>query len=212
MAAPGTPAMTSDGEPGTSLIRSGDEATLLRHRLERPARAGRYALLFLGGVVLAAGVALYVTDGSILGVAFALFGAVLLALGAIQHVLLRRELRLWPLDALLFEDGIELVLSNGEIRGLTWTDPEFALALVARRAPAPAKREYLLVWLSEGKLPSVELSEDGFEAVLREATARRLLVSEHRRGAGDAASRWIEVKAGFSPPPLSLESPAESPS
>ncbi len=209
MEAPESGDTGSAGEPGTSLIRTGAEAEFLRRWLERPARAGRYALIGLGGTVVAAGVAVYLTNGSVLGIAFALFGAVLLGLGAVQHVLLRRELANWPLDALLFEDGIELVLSNGEIRGLPWADPTFSLALVSRKAPAPAHREFLLVWTNEGKIPSVELSEEGFEAVLREASARRLLIEERRRGRGDAPARWILVTAGGGSAALSLDRPAE---
>jgi hypothetical protein len=209
MEPPGTEVSTAHGEEGTSLIRTGPEAEFLREWLQRPARLGRYALLCLGGVVLGAGVALFLTNGSILGVAFALFGGVLLALGAVQHVLLRHELTHWPLDALLFEDGIELVLSNGEIRASTWSDPNFSIALVSRRAPAPANREYLLIWMSEGKIPSVELSEAGFDALLQEATARRLDIDERRRGRGDVPSRWIWVKGGLGSTTLSLEAPTE---
>lgn len=209
MAAPEHGDTAPAGEPGTSLIRTGAEAEFLRRWLERPARAGRYALIGLGGTVVAAGVAVYLTNGSVLGIAFALFGAVLLVLGAVQHLLLHRELANWPLDALLFEDGIELVLSNGEIRGLHWADPAFSLALVSRKAPAPAHREYLLVWTNEGKIPSVELSEAGFDALLREASARRLLIEERRRGRGEAPARWILVTAGGGTGALSLDRPAE---
>ena len=166
-------------------------------------------LQYLFGIMLTSMLFGLAGSAVMLGVAFALFGAVLLGLGAVQHLLLRRELANWPLDALLFEDGIELVLSNGEIRGLHWADPAFSLALVSRKAPAPAHREYLLVWTNEGKIPSVELSEDGFEALLREASARRLLIEERRRGRGEAPARWILVTAGSGTGTLSLDRPAE---
>lgn len=186
-------------EAGTSLIRTGTEADELQRRLERPARMGRYLLLLLGAIVLGAGLAVFLTNGSLLGIAFALFGAVLLVLGVVQHLLLRRELAHWPKEALLHEDGIELVLRNGEVRVLGWSDPEFAMALVARRAKPPVNREWLLLWIADTKVPSVELSEEGFDAVMREAEAHRLVVNERRRGKGDAESRWIEVRAYGSP-------------
>jgi hypothetical protein len=202
---PSDPGIAADAEVGTSLVRTGPEVAALRRALERPARAGRYMLLLLGAIALGAGVAVYLTNTTVLGLAFAAFGVVLLALGGVQHFLLRRDLRNWPQDALLFEEGIEIVLANGEIRVLPWTDPKFSLALVSRKAPAPANREFLLVWLAEGKIPSIEISEEGFDAVIREVAARRLIVQERRRGKGEAAGRWIAVSAGFASQPLQLD-------
>lgn len=183
-------------ERGISLVRTGDEATFLRHRLERPARFGRYVLAVLGAIAAAAGVALWISTGSALGLALGLFGGVLIVLGVVQHLLLRRDLNHWPTDALLWDDGLELVLYNGEVRGASWTDPDIGLHLVARRAPAPAQREYLLVWLMESSIPPVELSAEGFDRVTRAAVDRGLKISQTRKGSRKDAPQLIDIRQG----------------
>ncbi len=179
-----------------SLVRIGDDADQLRKRLERPARLGRYVLGVPGVVTAAAGIALWLIDHSIVGIAFAAFGGVLIVLGVAQHILLRRELAHWPMDALLFDEGIELTLTNGEVRGVMWSDPQLSIVLVNRRAPAPAGREFLLVWMMDSRIPLIELSAEGFDRLMRVAATQRLDVNERRRGHGDKAARWIEIRPG----------------
>jgi hypothetical protein len=182
---------------GISLVREDAAAASLRRRLERPARLGLYVLATPGAVTAAAGTALWLSSSSLLGVALATFGGVLVALGIAQLYLLRRDLEHWPDGALLWEEGVELVLHNGEVRGASWTDPDLALNLVARRAPLPADREYLLLWMSEGRIPSVELSEEGFARLRQAAVTHELTVTEHRRGRVSDGTQWIEIRSSM---------------
>ncbi|MCI4339596.1 MAG: hypothetical protein L3J68_04615 [Thermoplasmata archaeon] len=180
-------------EGGVSLIRDDEATALLRRRLERPARLGLYVLALPGAVAEAAGIALFLTSPSLLGVAVALFGGVLIVLGVVQFLLLQSDLAHWPDRVFLWEGGIELVLHNGEVRGVAWTDPDLALGLVARRAPPPAGREFLLVWMSEGRIPSIELSAEGFTRLRKAAEDHRLAVTEQRRGRASDGAQWIEI-------------------
>jgi len=162
--------------------------------MERPARIGRLVLVLLGTITAAAGIALWITEGVSLGLALGAFGAVLIALGTIQHFLYRREQFHWPDQAHLWSDGIELVLHNGEVRGASWSDPDFALQLVARRVSPPAAREYLLIWLMDSRVPPVELSADGFDQLRQVAVDRGLQVSQGRRGSRSDSTQWIEMR------------------
>lgn len=166
----------------------------------------------LGAVTAAGGVAAWVTNGREIGLALGIFGGVLIVLGLIQHLLLRRDLQHWPDQVVLRESGVELFLHNGEVRGLSWTDSDLALNLVSRKASPPANREYLLVWMSDPKIPSAELSADGFERLKQAAEAQRLMVTVNRRGRGEAGTQWMEIRRGtpsqFGAPP----SPSNTPS
>jgi hypothetical protein len=170
------------GPAGDSLIRTGEEAKLLRQRLERPARIGRYVLIMIGAITLGAGAADFVVTRLPTGIAVAIFGAVLLALGFVQHVLYRRDLQHWPTDVLMWDEGLELVLPNGEIRGVTWSDKDLAIQLISRRAPLPAEREYLLLWTSDSKIPAVEVSAEGFDRIAKTAADAGLKVTLTRKG------------------------------
>jgi len=182
-------------EPGLSIARSGEDATLLRRRLERPARLGRYAMTVLGAVTASAGVAFWVSTSSLVGVALGVFGALLVALGLVQHFLYRRDLEHWPTDVLLWDEGLELVLANGEVRGATWSDVDLALELVSRRAPLPAEREYLLLWLADSKIPPIQLSAEGYERLAKVAADGGLRITQSRRGARANAVQVIQIRA-----------------
>jgi len=189
-------------EEGFSLLRTGEEVAVLRHRLEQPARLGRYGLGVLGTITAGAGAGLWFATASLLGIALGVFGAVLIVLGVVQHLLLRRDRAHWPDDAFLWKEGLELVLHNGEVRGFSWSDPKLALDLVARRAPPPAAREYLLVWMMDPKIPSIELSADRFERLKAAAVAQHLIVTEHRSGKKAEGTQWVEIRPTVSRPPV----------
>lgn len=212
MASSTTGANVAPEPGGTSLVRSDSGAELLRRRVERPALVGQYVLGTLGAVTAAAGVALFLTDRSPLGLALAAFGAVLVVLGALQHLLIRRDRAHWPDQVLLWDGGVELVLHNGEVRGLSWDDPDLALDLVSRRAPAPADREYLLVWMSEGRIPSAELSLDGFEQLRRAAEGQHLMVTQPNPSRRPDGLQIIEIRPGAAgrpvPPPAGAGEPS----
>jgi len=190
--APPTKVLESPVEE-TSILRSGPAGVALRRKLERPARAGRLVLTMLGVVTAGAGVAMLSTAGNELGAAFTAFGGVLLSLGVVQHVLYRRDQAHWPEQAYLWSDGVELVLHNGEVRGASWSDPDLALQLIARRAPSPIVREYILIWLSDPKVPPVELTESGFEQLRQQAADHGLDLSQTRRGSRADSVQMIHI-------------------
>ncbi len=177
----------------TSILRDGPEADQLRDRMERPARAGRVILALLGVVTASAGTAMWVTTKSGVGIALAGFGGVLLLLGVVQHLLYRRDQAHWPDQAHLWSDGLELVLRNGEVRGASWSDPDFSIELIARRAPSPAEREYVMIWLMDPKIPPVELSAKGFERVRQSAATYGLDLSQNRRGSRADSTQMIHI-------------------
>jgi len=150
----------------------------------------------LGAVTAAAGVAAWITDALVPGLALGVFGAVLITLALVQHMLLRRDHSHWPVQAVLREDGVELFLRNGEVRGLSWADSDLALNLISRKAPPPANREYLLVWMSDPKIPSIELSAEGYDRLRQAAEAQRLIVMANRRGRSETGTEWIEIRHG----------------
>jgi hypothetical protein len=178
----------------SSILRTGPESDFLRNRMERPARIGRVTLGVPGAVAAAAGLTIWATDGSVLGLALGAFGAVLIVLGVVQHLLYRRDLAHWPDQAHLWDDGLELLLHNGEVRGTSWEDPELVLQLIARRAPLPAQREYLLMWLMDSKVPPVELSAEGYARLRRSAVDHSLRVTQNRRGANAEATELVEIR------------------
>ena len=155
---------------------------------------GLYVLSTLGLATTAIGAVLWLLAPSSLALGLVGLGGLLMLLGYVQHRLYRRDLALWPDQAILWDGGIELVLHNGDVRGVSWTEPDLALDLVARKAPSPAGREFLLVWMSEGKIPSVELTEEGFEKVQRVAVAHELTVLQRRHGRAADARQTVEIR------------------
>jgi len=191
---PHSGALKNPTADASSILRTGPDAELLRHRMERPARFGRVILPMFGAVTAAAGLAMLVVAGSALDLALGAFGLVLIVLGLVQHLLFRRDRSHWPDEACLWDDGLELVLHNGEVRGASWSDPDFALHLIARRAPAPTKREYLLIWLMESRIPPVEITAEGFDQVRRMAVDRGLQMQQTQRGTRRDATQHIDIR------------------
>ena len=183
-------------EDGISIAREGAEADTLYARMERPARLGRIVMGTLGAVTAAAGIAAWAIHVFLVGLALGVFGALLIVLALIQHILLRRDYQHWAKEVVLREDGVEIFLRNGDVRGLSWTDSDFALNLVSRAAPAPANREYLLVWMPDPRIPSIELSAEGYGLLKQSAEHQRMIVSHHRRGRKESATVWTEIRQG----------------
>jgi hypothetical protein len=175
----------TSGEPieeGVSIARTGPEAEYLRRQLERPAKFGRAAMVIVGAITLAAGTATWITSRTNVGMFVAAFGAVLVALGLIQHLLYRRDLENWPTGILLQDEGIEVVLSNGEIHGVTWSDPDLAVQLIGRPARPPANREYLLMLLMESRIPPIEITLEGFDRLRQIFGDHGFLITQSQRG------------------------------
>jgi hypothetical protein len=147
----------------------------------------------LGVMTAGAGIAIWITTGTIVGVAIATFGGVLLILGVVQHFLFRRDQEYWPEQAHLWNDGLELVLHNGEIRGASWSDPDFALQLVSRRAHAPIVREFMMIWLMDPKVPPVELTAQGYELLQQSAANRGLALTQSRKGFRPDSTQLVHI-------------------
>jgi hypothetical protein len=201
-------AAAPDGGGGVSLTRTDEGGAYLRRRIERPAIYGRSVLAGLGSVAVGAGAGLFFIDHSALGIALVTFGVVLDLLAGVQHRFLQRDRAHWPDQVMLWDGGVELVLHNGDVRGVSWTDPDLALNLISRRAPPPAEREYLLVWMSEGAIPSAELSEEGFARLRHAAESQLLAVTEPHRSRRPGATVWVEIRPGAASRPTPLKAAA----
>ncbi len=192
----GSGANTSPEEHGASLLRPPGEAADLRRRRERPAEIGRYLLILLGAICGGAGSALWITThvpfvaGALLG-----FGLILVALGATLHLVLLRERVRWPEEAHAWEEGIELLLHDGEIRAASWTDPKLALDVFVRPRPGAVGDERLMVWRMDSSVPACDLSEAGFERLMKAVASHNLGLAEYRRGRSNREARAYEIRA-----------------
>jgi hypothetical protein len=140
-----------------------------------------------------AGIAFWIESGSAVGIAFAVFGAVLVLLAVVQHFMLRRDLAHWPTDVLLYDEGLEVTLANGEVRGTTWTEPEISLILLSRPVRGSENREVLLMWGMDSKLPSAEITVEAFDRLPQVARDHGLVVEEQRRGSRLRPTRWVHI-------------------
>jgi len=179
---------------GPSLVRSGSDADLLRARSEGSARFSRNILLTLGAVTAGAGIVDGIVSRSDLGWAIGTFGVVLIALSGVQAALYRRDQKNRVAAVHLWDEGVELLLSNGEVRGGMWVDPDFGLQLVSRPAPPPAGREYLMIWLPDSHIPPVEITEDAYDRLGRTAADKGLHVSVARRGPREGGTQMIHIR------------------
>ena len=196
-------------ESGLSILREGEAAAFLRRRIERPSRIGLYALTAFGTFTAIIGAAVWILSPSDLALGLAVLGGVLIVLGYVQYLLYRRDQTNWPDQAYLWKGGVELVLHNGDVRGVSWTDPDLALDLVARKAPAPAGREFLLVWMTEGKIPSAEITEEGFDKIQRAAVAGELTVLNRRGGRRADSTQTVEIRQNAARKLLAAEAKAK---
>jgi len=197
-------------EAGVVLLRPGEEVEKLRRRRERPGEIGRSLLLLLGSICAGAGAALWFTHGSIVAEALVSFGAILIGLGLVEHVLLRRDRMHWVDQAHLWNDGIELILHNGEIRAASWTDPGLAFDIFVRPRRKPTDDERLLIWRKDPKVPPCDLSEVGLDKLKHAVTAHELGFTEFRRGRRTREARAYEVRAGRTSSRVSLSTPESS--
>jgi hypothetical protein len=203
------PPATSSEEHGHSLLRSDAECSEFRERMEVPSRWGRYVLVSLGVLIVGAATGIWFAHPSPAADGLLVFGLVLVVLGFVQHRLLLRDRDHWPKQAYLWAEGLELVLSNGEIRAAPWSDPKFVLDLYARPMKDGAPDEFLLVWKMDPKIPMCPITSKGFERVREAAVARGLEFSEYRADNRRRTLRGFEIRV---PPPTLARSsqPAES--
>ena len=194
--APASPAgmHPADGH-GLSLLRPPNETAELRRRRERPAEVGRSLLIVLGAVCSGASSALWATTHvSVVAVALLGFGLLLVAFGATLHLVLLRNRDRWPEAAHAWAEGIELLLHDGELRAVAWTDPKLALDLFVRPDRRSTDAEHLLVWRTGSPIPPCDLSEEGLARLLQMATTHDLRLTEFRQGRKGREARAYEIR------------------
>jgi len=156
----------------------------VRHVYERPTAVGRYALVGLGALTLGSGVGLVLAHYATIAFAILAFGLVLMILGALQHLVYVQGKAHWPDQLILFDGGVEVVLHNGDVRAVEWTDPKIDFEIHVRRAKRGEGEEAKLFWHMDRKVPPCPLSTEGFERIRVEALRRNLGYQELRRGRG----------------------------
>ncbi len=198
-ATPGPPPSDSaPDEHGFSLLKPHEEVASLRRRRERPAEVGRYLLILLGAVCTGTGGALWFSSGvRVLTVDLALlgFGLVLVALGAALHLFLLRDRDRWPESAHAWEEGLEIVLHDQEVKAALWTDPKLALDLFVHRPRNAADDVRLLYWRMDRAVPPCDLSQAGFDRLMRIVATRELRMAEFRSGSKGREARAYEIRA-----------------
>jgi len=183
-------------EHGVSLIHPLAESEALRRRRERPAEIGRYPLILLGAVCSASAVALWLTVHASPVTAMLLgFGLLLIALGGTLHLILLRDRDRWPEQAHAWEEGIEILLHNGELKAALWNDPKFALDIFVRSQKGARDDERVLYWKMESTVPPCDLTKEGFDRLMDVVRARDLHMAEYRAGRKGREMRAYEIRA-----------------
>lgn len=198
MATPtGTPSADAPAEEhGVSLLKPPEEAADLRRRRERPAEVGRTLLVTLGAICAGAGGALWVTSHiSIVAVALLAFGLTLIALGATLHLVLLRDRDRWPEGAHAWDEGIELLLHDGDLKAALWTDPKLALDVFVRPLHRSTSVERLLVWRMDSTVPPCDLSQEGFDRLMEVVVAQDLRLAEFSSGRKGREAKAFEIRA-----------------
>lgn len=189
----GSPALS---EHGLSLLAPADEVSAVRRRREKPAEIGRYLLLGLGGLAAGTSAVLgwQLPADRFIALAVVGFGLILVALGAILHLVLLRDRQRQPVEAHAWEDGIELILANGEVHGATWADPKLSIDVFVRPARRGHAEERLLVWGMGRSIPPIDLSEAGLGQVLEDVVTHGLRLAEYRQGRRTDEPRAYEIR------------------
>jgi hypothetical protein len=186
------------GDEEVSLLRPQQEVSELRRRRERPAELGRYPLLMLGAIALAAGATLWLTSRTRidqLAIILCAFGLTLAAIGGLLHLLLLRERDRWPEAAHAWDEGIEIVLHDHEVKAALWSDPKLAIDLFVHRPRNGPDDVRLMYWKMDGAVPPCDLSTEGFDRLMAIVVAQNLRLNELRSGPRGRESRVFEIRA-----------------
>ena len=183
-------------ESGVSLIHSPAESEALRRERERSAVIGRYPLVVLGAVCSASAIALWLTSHvSPVDLALLAFGLVLIACGASLHLVLLRDRGRWPETAHAWEQGIEILLHDGEVKAALWADPKLALDVFVRTRKDGRDDERLLHWRMDPAVPPCDLTREGFDRLMEAVSSHNLKLAEYRAGGKGRESRAYEIRA-----------------
>lgn len=205
-------------EHGASLLVATEDGDRLRRRRERPAEVGRYLLLGLGAVCGAAGAALWLTTANarLPGSVFLGFGLTLMSLGGTLHLVLARDRQRWPEQVHAWDEGIELLLHDGELRAATWDDPRLALDLFVRPRRTSSDEDRLLLWRMGPSVPPCNLSEAGYSRLMEMVVKHELRLTEYRRGRRTREPRAYEIRSrpdrpGLASPTMDAGEPHPTP-
>lgn len=193
---PPIPAQPADRS--VSLLIPAEEAAGRRREREGPLEIGRVLLWVLGSVCAAAGSAVWLGRGpaSLPALGLLIFGSLLVVLGVVESVLLRSAKANAPEAAHIWDEGVELILSSGGVRGVLWEDPKLALDVYLRARRGTSEPERLLVWLMDGGIPPCDLSPTGFERIESAVVAHHLGCTEVRRGRHGRETRILSIRPG----------------
>ena len=155
-------------------------------------------MILLGAICVSAGAALWITSKSRLyppGLMFCAFGLTLVALGAVLHLILLRERDRWPEAAHAWDEGIEIVLHDHEVKAALWEDPKLAIDLFVHRPRNAIDDVRLLYWKMDPAVPACDLSREGFDRLMSIVVAQDLRLIEYRTGPRGRESRAYEIRA-----------------
>ena len=190
------PTPSPEDDRGVSLIHPPAQSAAIRRRRERPAELGRYPLLVLGAVCASSAFALRLDDRtSMVALALLGFGLILVALGATLHMVLVRDRDRWPEEAHAWEEGIEILLHDGELRAALWADPRFALDVFVQERKGGLDDERLLYWRMDRAIPPCDLTKEGFDRLMDVVRSHDLKMAEFRVGRKGRETRAYEIRA-----------------
>jgi len=188
-------------EQGISLLLPPEAASARRRRRDRPVEVGLYVLIGLGAVCAASGTAIVLIAAEpVIALTFLGLGAVLIGIGMAVQRLIARDRHQAPEAAHAWEDGIELLLADGEIRAASWADPEFALDVMVRPGRGHKDAERLLLWRMDPMVPPGDLAPEGLDRLLDTTMSRGLRFVESRRGRATRETRLYEIRGPQEPP------------
>ena len=132
---------------------------------------------------------------SFLAVALLAFGMVLVALGATLHLVLLRDRDRWPEEAYAWEEGIELLLHDGDLKAALWSDPKLALDVFVQQRRGSPEPERQLYWRMDRAVPPCDLTREGFDRLMEIVASRDLGLREFRSGRKGREARAYEIRA-----------------
>jgi hypothetical protein len=202
-----TPVTVASSEGGFSILRLDAEMDRNRRNFERTSTFGRYGLLGFGAVAAGSGTALVAAHYATAAFAILAFGLLLMILGGVQHILYLRGRAHWPNQVLLFDGGVEVVLSNGDVRAIEWEDPKLDLEVQTQPEPLAGGESAILFWRMDRSIPPCAITPEGFARLQAEVVQHGLTFRETRRGPRGKEARLLEIRPA--PPKPVVKSPSD---
>ena len=202
-----SPATVASSDGGLSILRTDGDTDRSRRNFERSSIWGRYGLFGFGAVSTGSGAALVLARYSTAAYAILAFGLLLVVLGAVQHLLYLRGRAHWPNHVVLHEGGLEVVLSNGDVRAIEWDDPHLDLEVQTQPDTGSGGESATLFWRMDRSIPPCAITPEGFVQLQAEIVEHHLSLREARRGPRGRETRLLEIRPA--PPKRAQMSPAD---